>query len=122
VLNNLSLAGVLLLMVPESACIPIPSEVTMMAAGFGVHQGAFGFPAAVAAGTAGNLIGSVIAYWAGRHGALRVAGSVITERCGRIFEFTETERSSSLASFSWRARLSPSPPVRPACLSAGSSR
>ncbi len=60
------LLGVLLLMIPESACIPVPSEVTLMAAGFGVHQGAIGLPAAVTAATAGNLIGSLIAYAAGR--------------------------------------------------------
>ncbi len=60
------LLGVLLLMIPESACIPVPSEVTLMAAGFGVHQGTIGLPAAVAAATLGNLIGSLIAYVAGR--------------------------------------------------------
>ena len=30
-------------MVPESACLPIPSELTLMSAGFGVHQGWFSF-------------------------------------------------------------------------------
>jgi membrane protein DedA with SNARE-associated domain len=64
------LLGVLLLMIPESACIPVPSEVTLMAAGFGVHQGAITLPAAIAAATAGNLIGSLIAYAAGRIGAV----------------------------------------------------
>jgi membrane protein DedA with SNARE-associated domain len=60
------LLGILLLMIPESACVPVPSEVTLMAAGFGVHQGATSLPAAVAVATAGNLIGSLIAYAAGR--------------------------------------------------------
>jgi membrane protein DedA with SNARE-associated domain len=64
------LISVLLLMIPESACIPVPSEVTLMAAGFGVHQGSITLPAAIAAGTAGNLIGSLIAYGAGRLGAM----------------------------------------------------
>jgi hypothetical protein len=31
--------GVFVLMVPESACIPIPSEVTLLFSGFAVHQG-----------------------------------------------------------------------------------
>jgi membrane protein DedA with SNARE-associated domain len=67
--------GVFLLMVPESACVPLPSELTLMSAGFGVHQGWFGFPVAVAAATAGNLTGSLITYWLGRHGALeRLSG------------------------------------------------
>jgi membrane protein DedA with SNARE-associated domain len=62
--------GVFLLMVPESACVPIPSEVTLLFAGFGVHEGWFGFPMAVFAATAGNLVGSLLAYWVGRRGGL----------------------------------------------------
>jgi membrane protein DedA with SNARE-associated domain len=76
-------------MIPESACIPIPSEVTLMAAGFGVHQGVIGFPAAVAAGTAGNLVGSLIAYAAGRRGALmRIPGigRSAASRCDAVFD------------------------------------
>jgi membrane protein DedA with SNARE-associated domain len=57
---------VFLLMVPESACIPVPSEVTLLAAGFAVHTGRMSFAVAVAAATAGNLAGSLIAYWFGR--------------------------------------------------------
>lgn len=70
-LNGFSLAdagplGVFLLMVPESACLPVPSEVTLLAAGFAVHQGRMPLGAAVAAATAGNLAGSLIAYALGR--------------------------------------------------------
>jgi membrane protein DedA with SNARE-associated domain len=58
--------GVFLLMIPESACIPVPSEVTLLAAGFAVHQGWMPLPVAVAAATAGNLAGSLLAYALGR--------------------------------------------------------
>jgi membrane protein DedA with SNARE-associated domain len=58
--------GVFLLMVPESACIPVPSEVTLLAAGFAVHQGHMSLVSAVAAATAGNLVGSLLAYALGR--------------------------------------------------------
>ncbi len=58
--------GVFLLMVPESACIPVPSELTLMSAGFSVSEGWMPFWAAVLAATAGNLLGSLIAYWIGR--------------------------------------------------------
>ncbi len=58
--------GVFLLMVPESACIPVPSEITLLAAGFAVHQGHLSVVSAVAAATAGNLVGSLLAYVAGR--------------------------------------------------------
>jgi membrane protein DedA with SNARE-associated domain len=79
--------GVFLLMVPESACLPIPSEVTLLTAGFGVHQGWFTFPAAVGAATAGNLTGSLIAYWIGRRDVLsRVPGvrGAAMARCERL--------------------------------------
>ena len=39
VVGDLGLPGVFLLMVAESACIPIPSEATMLFAGFNVHRG-----------------------------------------------------------------------------------
>jgi membrane protein DedA with SNARE-associated domain len=68
--------GVFLLMIPESACIPIPSELTLLFAGFAVHQGWFGLPAAVLAGTAGNLVGSLAAYGVGATGVIeRVPGA-----------------------------------------------
>lgn len=66
--------GVFLLMVPESACIPVPSEVTLMCAGFAVRMGWMPFGLAVFAATAGNLAGSMIAYAIGRAGSGRKHG------------------------------------------------
>lgn len=57
--------GVFLLMVPESACIPVPSEVTLLFSGFAVYQGWLSFPLAVLAATAGNVVGSLLAYGVG---------------------------------------------------------
>ncbi len=62
--------GVFLLMVPESACIPVPSELTLLFSGFAVHQGWMSFPLAVVAATAGNLLGSLLAYALGASRAL----------------------------------------------------
>jgi membrane protein DedA with SNARE-associated domain len=62
VIERFGVLGVFLLMVPESACIPIPSEVTLLFSGFAVHQGWMSFPLAVLAATAGNLVGSLLAY------------------------------------------------------------
>lgn len=62
VIKRFGLLGVFLLMVPESACIPIPSEITLLFSGFAVHQGWMSFPLAVLAATAGNLVGSLLAY------------------------------------------------------------
>jgi membrane protein DedA with SNARE-associated domain len=66
--GDLGLAGIFVLMVLESACIPIPSEVTMLFAGFNVSNGKYSLFAAVAAGVLGNLVGSWIAYGVGYHG------------------------------------------------------
>jgi membrane protein DedA with SNARE-associated domain len=57
--------GVFLLMVPESACIPVPSEVTLLFSGFAVREGWMSFPLAVIAATSGNLAGSLLAYYLG---------------------------------------------------------
>jgi membrane protein DedA with SNARE-associated domain len=71
VIEQFGALGVFLLMVPESACIPIPSEVTLLFAGFAVHQGWMSLPAAVLAATAGNLAGSLLAYGVGATGGLQ---------------------------------------------------
>ncbi len=65
VIERFGVLGVFLLMVPESACIPLPSEVTLLFSGFAVHQGWMSLPLAVLAATAGNLVGSLLAYGVG---------------------------------------------------------
>jgi membrane protein DedA with SNARE-associated domain len=70
VVGDLGLAGVFLLMVPESACIPIPSEATMLFAGFNVSDGKYSLLAVVAVGAVANLIGSWIAYAIGYYGRI----------------------------------------------------
>jgi membrane protein DedA with SNARE-associated domain len=68
VVDTLGLAGVFVLMVLESACIPIPSEATMLFAGFNVSDGHYSLFAAVAVGSLANLVGSWIAYAVGYYG------------------------------------------------------
>jgi len=60
------LLAVFLLMILESACIPVPSEAIMIYGGFLVSQGDESLFWMVAAGVGGNVIGSWLAYWAGR--------------------------------------------------------
>lgn len=62
--------GVFLLMVLESACIPIPSEAIMLFAGFSVSEGEMSLPGIVIAGVLGNLVGSWIAYAVGYYGRI----------------------------------------------------
>jgi membrane protein DedA with SNARE-associated domain len=68
VVGDLGLAGVFVLMLLESACIPVPSEATMLFAGFNVDKGEYSLFAAVAVGVVANLIGSWIAYAVGYYG------------------------------------------------------
>jgi membrane protein DedA with SNARE-associated domain len=72
VVGELGLVGIFVLMLLESACIPIPSEATMLFAGFNVHEGEYSLFAAVAAGSLANLVGSWLAYWVGWIGRVDV--------------------------------------------------
>ena len=77
--RDAGLPAVFVLMVAESACIPIPSEATMLFAGFAVadpggstshhHLTLIGV---VIAGVLGNLVGSWISYAVGRGGRLEL--------------------------------------------------
>jgi membrane protein DedA with SNARE-associated domain len=64
------LVAVFLLMTLESCGVPFPSEVTMPFAGFFAAQGHLSLGGAIAAGTLGNLVGSLIAFgiaaWLGK--------------------------------------------------------
>lgn len=93
--------AVFVLMVLESACIPIPSEAVML---FGGALASGAVIAGVAShlnvvvvalcGTAGNLIGSLIAYAVGRAG-----GRPLIERWGRYILLRQKELDRSEAFF-----------------------
>ena len=70
--DAMGLPGVFVLMLLESACIPVPSEATMLFAGFNVSNGEYSLAAATAAGVLGNLVGSWIAYWVGYAGRVDI--------------------------------------------------
>lgn len=70
VTEKLGLWGIFILMVPESALIPIPSEATMLFAGFNVSEGTYPFWAAVLVGSVANVVGSWIAYAIGYYGRM----------------------------------------------------
>jgi membrane protein DedA with SNARE-associated domain len=72
------LPAIFVLMTLESACIPIPSEATMLFAGFAVADAAatgghhLTLIGIVAAGVLGNLVGSWIAYAVGYFGRIEL--------------------------------------------------
>jgi membrane protein DedA with SNARE-associated domain len=72
VVGDLGLPGIFLLMMLESACIPIPSEATMLFAGFNVHNGHYSLFAVTAVGVVANVVGSWVAYAVGYYGRLEV--------------------------------------------------
>ncbi len=98
--------AVFVLMVLESACIPIPSEVTMVFGG-ALANAAFvatltgtvhhlNFVAVGLVGTLGNLVGSYLAYWVGR-----VGGRPLVERWGKVIFLREHDLDRAEA---WWAR------------------
>ncbi len=68
VIAALGYGGIALLMAIESACIPLPSEVTMPFAGYLVATGRFSLQMVAIAGAVGCLLGSYVAYYVGASG------------------------------------------------------
>ena len=71
-IDSVGLAGVFVLMLLESACIPVPSEAIMLFAGFNVSEGDMTLFGIVAAGVLGNVVGSWIAWAAGYYGRMEL--------------------------------------------------
>ncbi|MEA2228436.1 MAG: hypothetical protein QOF04_2066 [Solirubrobacteraceae bacterium] len=72
VVGDLGLAGIFVLMFFESACVPIPSEATMLFAGFNVDQGHYSLLAVTLVGSLANLAGSWLAYAIGYYGRIDI--------------------------------------------------
>jgi membrane protein DedA with SNARE-associated domain len=69
--TSLSYLGVFLAMTIESACVPLPSEIIMPFSGYLVSRGIFNIHLVALAGALGNLVGSLVAYYAGYFGGRR---------------------------------------------------
>src|SRR5216117_4023813 len=69
---QLGYPGIFVLMVMESATLPVPSEIVLPLGGYLVYQGRLEFWSVVAVATLGSLIGTMvdygIGYYLGRHG------------------------------------------------------
>ena len=72
VVDDLGLPGIFGLMFFESACIPIPSEATMLFAGFNVSKGSYGLLEVTLVGSVANLLGSWLAYGVGYYGRMEL--------------------------------------------------
>jgi membrane protein DedA with SNARE-associated domain len=71
-IDDVGLAGLFVLMTLESACIPIPSEATMLFAGFDVSKGKWSLFEITLVGSVANLVGSWIAYAIGYFGRIEL--------------------------------------------------
>src|SRR5690348_11594571 len=65
IILGLEYGGIFLLMILESALIPIPSEIIMPFSGFLISTGKMGAVGVILAGSIGNLIGSIATYFLG---------------------------------------------------------
>lgn len=77
-ISSLGYLGILLLMAIESACIPLPSEITLPFAGYLAWTGRFDLAGVAIVGALGCNLGSAVAYEVGARG-----GRSWTERHGR---------------------------------------
>lgn len=82
--GEIGYAGIFFLMLLESSFFPFPSEVVMIPAGFIAFQGEMNAYAAIAAGTAGSLVGALLNYFLAVY-----LGRPILLRIGRYFFFGE---------------------------------
>ena len=72
IITTLGYVGLGVLMLVECVFPPIPSEAILPFAGFAVYDGEMSFPLALAAATAGSLVGNLALYAAARRGGLAV--------------------------------------------------
>lgn len=86
--------GVFLLMMLEACCLPIPSEVVLLTAGFLVGKGQFSLPVVLIISLGGALTGSTITYCIGRYG-----GRPLLNRYGRYIFLTAPRLDATEAWF-----------------------
>ena len=82
IIAALGYGGIFILMILESALIPIPSEIIMPFSGFLAANGKIGLIGVILAGSFGNLVGSIATYLLGIK-----LGRVFLIKYGRYFFF-----------------------------------
>lgn len=89
-ISNYGYFALFLLTVAESACIPIPSEVTLAYAGYLASTGRLEVAAVIVVATAGSLVGSYLGYAIGRFG-----GRPLVDRIGKYALLTQSDINRS---------------------------
>jgi membrane protein DedA with SNARE-associated domain len=84
IFGQLGYPGIFLLMIMESATLPVPSELVLPLGGYLVYQGKLEFWSVVAVATIGSLIGTMIDYSIGYY-----LGRPAVLRYGRMVRFSQ---------------------------------
>lgn len=82
--GQLGYPGIFILMIMESATLPVPSELVLPLAGYWVYKGTLEFWTVVAVATVGSLIGTMIDYSIGYY-----LGRPAVLRYGRVVRFNQ---------------------------------
>ncbi len=93
-ISNTGYWGIFLLMMSESALIPIPSEVTMTFSGFLASAGQFSLFWVIVVGAVANLVGSLLAFWLGYWSGEHVI-RIWIRKYGKYLLITEHEYNRS---------------------------
>ncbi len=88
--------GLFVLMVLESATLPVPSEIVLPLAGWLVFQGQFNFGVAVVVASVGSLVGTLIDYYIGLY-----LGRAVVLKYGKYVRLHE---SSLIRTEKWFAK------------------
>ncbi len=88
------------LMLAESACVPVPSEVIMGFAGALAASGRMSVAGAVAVGVSGELVGAYLSWGVGRTG-----GRALVERYGRYVLLSKADLDRAEKWFNHRGEL-----------------
>lgn len=85
---------VFLVVMAESAGLPVPGETSLLVAGAFAATGQLALPGVIAAAAAGAILGDTAGYWVGRTSGLR-----LVRRHGRLVRFDERKLAQAEAFF-----------------------
>ncbi|SRR5579864_2505196 len=97
IFGQLGYPGIFILMIMESATLPVPSELVLPLGGYLVSQGRLEFWSVVAVATLGSLIGTMIDYSIGYY-----LGRPAVQRYGRMVRFSQERLETTEKWFSRR--------------------
>ena len=101
IINAMGYLGIALVMFAENIFPPIPSELVMPFAGFGVAEGTQNFILVLIAGTIGAVVGAVVLYYLGVWADELIVRRFI-RKYGRFFLLTEADIDRTLDIFQRR--------------------